>query len=90
MVGDFGSEFGKATGTERMAVDIVAVLRRETHGEREVHLAFVDAGDLLAADRRLHHGVHVADGDAVARRLGAIDLDHQIRLAEQIECAGIA
>src|SRR5581483_11423817 len=70
-------------------VDIVAVLRGEPHGEREVPFALVDAGDLLAADRGLHHGVHVVDGDAVARRPGAVDLDHEVGLAEQVEGAGV-
>ena len=66
-------------------VDIVAVARREPHREREVHLALVDACHLLAADRRLHHGVDVADREAVARRLGAVDPHHEVGLAEQVE-----
>ena len=72
-----------------MASTLSPVLRRQPHREREIHLAFVDAGDLLAADRGLHHRIHVADGEAVAGGFGAIDLDHQIGLAEQIECARI-
>ena len=58
--------------------------------EREVHFTFVDARDFLAADRGLNHRVHIADGDAVAGCFGAIDLDHQIRLAEQIECTRVS
>ena len=57
---------------------------------REIHFAFIDARDLLPADRGLHHGVDVADGEAIARRCRAVDPDDQIGLAEQVECRGIA
>ena len=78
-----------ATGIERMASTLSRYSRRQPHGEREIHLALVDPGHLLAADRRLHHGVDVADREAVARGLGAVDPDHEIGLAQQIEAAGI-
>ena len=66
-------------------VDVVAVSRRQPHGERGVDLALIDARHLLAADRRLHHRVDVADREAVARRLGAVDPHHEIGLAEEVE-----
>ena len=66
-------------------VDVVAIARRQPHGERGVDLALVDARHLLAADRRLHHGVDVADREAVARRLGAVDPHVEIGLAQQVE-----
>ena len=65
-------------------------MRRQPHGQREIHFTFVDARDFLSANRGLNDGIHIADGDAVARRLGAIDLDDQVRLAEQIECACVS
>src|SRR5258708_19407669 len=41
--------------------------RRQTHRQREDHLAFIDLGNFLAADRGLDDGIDVADGEAVAR-----------------------
>ena len=73
----------------RIAFDVAAVLARQPDGEREVPLALVDPRHLLAADRRLHHRVDVADGEAVAGGLGAVDLDDQVGLAQQIEAAGV-
>src|SRR5262249_49975742 len=70
-------------------VDAAAIFRSKAHRERKIHLAFVDPGDLLAADRRLHHRVDVADREAVASRLGAVDLDDEIGLAQQVEAARI-
>ena len=69
-------------------VDVAAVFRRQPDREGEVHLAFVDARDLLAADRGLHDGVDVADREAVARGLRAVDPDDQIGLTEQLNAAG--
>ena len=64
-------------------------LRREPHRQREFDLALIDAGHLLAADGGLDHRVDVADREAVARRLGAVDADREVGLAEQIERRGI-
>src|SRR4029079_18002656 len=70
-------------------VDIPAVFRRQPDRQREDHLPYIDVGIFLAADRGLDHGIDVADREAVARGLGAIDLDDQIGLAEQVEAGGI-
>ena len=70
-------------------IDIPAEFRRQPHRQREDHLAFIDLGDFLTADRGLHHGIDVGDREAVARGLGAIDLDDEIGLAEQVEAGGV-
>jgi hypothetical protein len=64
-------------------------LRRKANGQREIHLAFVDAGNFLSADGGLNHGIHVGDSDAVASSFGTVHLDHQIRLAKQTERARV-
>ena len=50
---------GNRNGTD--GVDIATIFFGKPHGEREIHLAFVDPGDLLATDRRLHDRVDIAD-----------------------------
>ena len=54
-------------------LDIAAIFRREPDSQRKVILAFVDPGDFLAADRRLHDCIDVSDREAVACRFAAID-----------------
>ena len=66
-------------------VDVIAILRSQSDGQGEVHLAFEDTRDFLPADRGLHDRVDVADRDAVTRRLRAIDANHQIRLSDEVE-----
>ena len=66
-------------------VDVVAILRSQSDGQGEVHLAFEDARDFLPADRGLHNRVDVANRDAVTRRLGAIDPNQQVRLSDEVE-----
>ena len=66
-------------------VDVVAILRSQSDGQGEVHLAFEDARDFLPADRGLYDRVDVANRDAVTRRLGAIDTNQQVRLSDEVE-----
>ena len=80
---------GKCDRDGADGIDIPAEFRRQAHRQREDHLAFIDLGNFLAADRGLDDGIDVADGEAVARGLGAIDPNDQIGLAEQIEAGGV-
>ena len=61
--------------------------RRQPHDDRKMPVAagFVEVAGGIAADRHLDGGVDVAGREAVARRLGAIDVDLDGRLAERGE-----
>jgi hypothetical protein len=52
---------GKAHRNGTDSVDIATILFGKPHGEREIHLTFVDPGDLLATTARLHDRVDIAD-----------------------------
>jgi hypothetical protein len=67
------------------SADVIAIARSQSDGQREIHLAFVDARDFLSTDRGLYDGVDVADRDAVTRCLRAVYSDDQIWLADEIE-----
>ena len=70
-------------------VDVVAILRRQPHHHAELAVRLQQRGRDGAAQRGLNDGVDVADVQAVARRLFAIDLDVQIGLPEHPERAEI-
>ena len=66
-----------------------AVFRRQTDVEVELAIAFQHGGRRGAGHRRLDDGVDVAGIEAVARRLGAVDRDVEIRLPQHAEDAEI-
>ena len=76
-------------GNRADGFEIPAEFRCQTYRQRKNHLAFIDFGDFLTADRSLDHGIDVTHQEAVARGLGAIDPNNQIGLTEQIETGGI-
>ena len=62
--------------------DAVAVFRRITDGQAELPVSFQNRGRHRSAERRLDDRVHVAGIKAVARGVGAVHRDVQVRLAE--------
>ena len=65
--------------------DAVAVFGRKTDGQVELAISLQHRGGHRPAHRRLDDRVHVAGIEAVARRLGAIHLDIQVRLPQDRE-----
>ena len=62
----------------------------EPHDEVELLLLLDHLGRDVAADGGLDQAVDVVDVDAVARDLGAIDLDREARLAELLHQGDVA
>ena len=70
-------------------IDAVAIFRRITDDKIELPIAFQHRRCHRPAHRRLDDRVHVAGIEAVTRRLGAIHLDVQVRLAQHRENAKV-
>ncbi len=64
---------------------VLPILRQKPDDEVEQPLAFVHFGDRLAADRRLHDGVHVRHLEPVSGARFPINLDQEIRLPHEPE-----
>ncbi len=73
---------GRNDGNVADLVGIVAVFAFETHDEVELLFLLHDLRRHVAADGGLDQRVDVGDVDAVARDLGAVDIDAQARLSE--------
>src|SRR5262249_47498038 len=69
---------------------IAPIFGGQAHGQREIALAFVDARNLLAADRGLDDRIDITDGESVAGGGRPIDADDKIGLAEQVERGRVA
>ena len=65
--------------------DVATIFGTKAHGEAEIHLALINARHLLTTHGSLNNRVHISNGETIAGRLHAVDLDEQIGLAEQIE-----
>ena len=69
--------------------DAVAVFGRITDDEIELPVALQDRSRYRSAHCRLNDGIDIAGIEAVARGLGAIHLDVQVRLAKDREDAEV-
>src|SRR4029077_9434110 len=70
-------------------IRVPTILELESDDEIEPLFSFIYLRDSLATDGRLHHAVDVAHPESIARARLTIDLDHEIRLAEQMEHAQV-
>src|SRR5262249_1045514 len=70
-------------------LNVLAIARQQSNDQREMALAFIDVGDGLAADRRLHDGIHVARRQPIACTALAVYFDQQIGLAQLSEDSDI-
>ena len=68
---------------------IVAQLRRQPQGDVEELFALDHLGERLAADGGLHDSFDIVDIDAVAGAELAVDLDLEIRLADDVKQADV-
>ena len=65
--------------------EVRAVFGRKSNNHGELAIAFQQGGRRRAAERGLDHSVHIAGVKTIAGGFSAIDLDIEIRLAEDVE-----